>query len=62
MEKRKHPLPFEKLIFRNGQQVRDADGKIYVAMTSTLERRTKKIEGFLKEHTCISEMAITRVG
>ena len=42
MQKRKRPLPFEKLIFRNGQQVRDVDGKIYVAMTSILDRRTKK--------------------
>lgn len=53
MQKRKHPLLFEKLIFRNGQQVLDANGKLYVAMTSTLDQRNKTIEGFLKEHTCI---------
>jgi hypothetical protein len=33
-------MPFEKWIFRNGQQVRDEDRRIAVANTLTAEQRS----------------------
>jgi hypothetical protein len=39
--KEEHPLPFEKWICRNGQQVRVEDRRIGVAMTLTEEQRSQ---------------------
>ena len=38
--KEEHSMPFEKWIFRNGQQVRDEDRRIAVANTLTEEQRS----------------------